>query len=977
MYRLATATTLALLLAACANQEVKPAQTGLSGLLTGGGNANQGMKDGQVAAAAPAASAVKAAPASASAPAPARVASAPAPVRAASAPAASVPGAGAPAAAAPAGPPGGPPPFATVIREAKKIDGFFTAWQKDDKLWLELKPEDFGKPFFLSPKWTSGIGEGGFFGGTMGPYWFNFGGPQVVEFKRVHNQVQLLARNTEYIAQAGTPVARAVASSFSPSLLASTGVASAAHPERKTVLVEANGLFLNDMQGLSMLLQRQYRQGYSFDGRHSVITHVRGKPNLLVVETNNHFFTPSLAVPQPLPPGVPPQAAGPQPTAPKTLPDARSFFIGLHYSLSPLPAEPMAARRADPRIGFFTQNTNDYTSDLVRTPLLRHVTRWRLEKKDPSAELSEPVKPITYWLDRNVPLPYREPITRGVLEWNKAFERIGFKNAIVVKQQPDDADFDTLDTDVASIRWMTNAQPQFGAIGPSHADPRTGEILDADIAFEGVEARSLRTLRTQILAPQSQALWAQVMQARDALNEGMLPGAESHEHGPWCRHGELGAVQWAYASEVLTARGDLDPDGPEARQFVADYLTWTAMHEVGHTLGLRHNFRSSRAFTPEQLNSEAFTRANGLSGSVMEYPAINLALPGRPGGVPFQLALGPYDYWAIEYAYKPLPKETEAQELLRIAERSNQPGLEYATDEDNFIGIDPEALVFDLGSDPLAFARQRLEIARDLMQRQSSRTLSQERDYAVLRRSIGFALFDVGSSAGILARQIGGIRTLRDFPGSGRDPLVPVAAATQRAALDLLAKNYFAADAFPLPPALQRRLAPDFLQRGDSFGINGSGFVPTDFSIANVVLNMQRALLAQLMSDGVAVRILDSKGKFDKPGDAFRLSELYSRLSREIWSELGSPAALRDIAPPRRELQREHVNRVATQLLRPTGASRADARSLMRLEAQKLLQQMQAAAQRPGLLPESKAHLLDSVDTLRQAMDAKLPRVGV
>jgi hypothetical protein len=180
-----------------------------------------------------------------------------------------------------------------------------------------------------------------------------------------------------------------------------------------------------------------------------------------------------------------------------------------------------------------------------------------------------------------------------------------------------------------------------------------------------------------------------------------------------------------------------------------------------------------------------------------------------------------------------------------------------------------------------------------------------------------------------------------------------------------------------VPPAMQRRLAPDFDERIEALS-GGDGPVTTDFSIIELVLGMQRSLLAQLMSDGVAVRLLDSEGKFErtKSGreDAFRLSELYSRLTREVWSELGGSG---DIAAPRRELQREHVNRLSTMLLRPTAVSRADARSLLRVEAQTLLGRINGAVKRPGLSAEARAHLADSADTLTQALQAKLQRAGV
>jgi hypothetical protein len=931
-------------------------------MITGCAMAPQG---GAGAAAGPVKTDVKqaAAPAAAAS-APSAAASAPS----GSAAAAARPPAGA-APAAPPGPPGSPQPFATVIKDAKQTDGLFTVWQKADKVWLELKPEDFDKPFYLSPKIARGIGEMRLFGGSMASSWGRYGRPQIVQFQKVHNQVRLVAVNSSYIAQAGTPEARAVAAAFSPSLLASTAVASAPHPQRKTVLVEANGLFVNDMLGLGMSLSRGFRQGYSFDARHSGIDRVRAKPDLVVLEVTSHYATPNLSVPTPgaAPPGAP------APTTPAGLPDARSMFFGLHYSLGKLPEVPMKPRKADARVGHFTTNVQDFTSDLARTPKQRFANRWRLEKKDPAAALSEPVKPITYWLDKTIPVAYRGAITEGILEWNKAFEKIGFKNAIVVKQQADDADFDTLDLGVASVRWMTNSQPSFGAIGPSHMDPRTGEILDADIGFESLSSRSLRVIRSQVLGKGFTADWGSLLQAADAVREGLLPRGESagHVHGDACLHGDHAAEQMSYALDVLEARGDLDPSSPDVQQFVLDYLKDVTMHEVGHTLGLRHNFRSSRIYSDQQLSDEAFTRANSLAGSVMEYAPINLPRPGQKSGTAWQLALGPYDFWAIEYAYKPIDPKDEAAELQRIASRNAERELAYGTDEDNSLGIDPEALTFDLGDDPVAFAKKRFDIGRDLISRQEGRVLKPEADYSVLRRSVTYAVRDMGRAAGVLARQIGGVRTLRDHPGTGRDPLQPVPAAVQREALEALSRGVMSADSLKLSPALQRKLAPSYEDRTDAvFGDMQP--VETDFSIDAFVTQLRKALLAQLTSDGVANRLLDSVGKLPT-GDAFPVSELYARLRADIWSELASAA---DIAPARRELQREHLNRIASQILRPT-AARSDTRSLMRAEALALQKSLRAAASRSGWSAEVRAHLQDSLDLLSEALAAKMQRAGL
>ncbi len=888
------------------------------------------------------------------------------------------------AAAAAAPRPGQPPAFDSVIKEARKISGPLTVWQKDDKFWLELAESDFGVPLFFAPKLVSGIGESRLFGGLPGGTFGLFSSEQLVEFRRVHNQVQLIARNTEFSARANTPEARSVRAAYSPSLLASTPVASLPHPERKSVLIEVNPLLLSDLPGIGAQLQRSYRQGYGFDARNSAILSARGRADELVFQVQSHYATSSVSLPQG--PSLPGQ---PAPSLPNTLPDVRSMFFTLQYSITRLPAEPMRARAADARLGHFVVTHSDFSDDLARNPRQRFIYRWRLEKKDPAAELSEPVKPVTYWIDRSVPLKYRASITAGILEWNKAFERIGFKDAITVKVQPDDAEFDTLDTQYASVRWMTNAGTSFGAIGPTQVDPRSGEILDADLAIESLSSRGLRTLRGQILntsgshghnasaAQSAQAGWAELLQARDLQREQGTAHATdhaSHQHDADCSYGDFAAEQLSYAVDLLEARGELDAGSPEVEAFVQDYIKDVTMHEVGHTLGLRHNFRASRVYTEQQLADPEFGRANALSGSVMEYAPVNLGLPGEPTPQPFQGTLGPYDYWAIEYAYKPIAPALEAAELKRIASRSGERELAFATDEDNFLGIDPEALQFDLGDDPVAHARKRIDIARDLLQRLETRSLQDGDSYATLRRGVAYALRDVGRATGLLVRQIGGVRTLRDQPGTGRDPIQPVPAAEQRAALDLLASGVFSAQGLGVTPALQRRLAPDYLDRNDALA-SGEFQVATDFSPQQMLSDLQRALLGQLMSDGVAQRLLDSQAKVSAPDQSLRLGELHRRLVQDVWSELDARTDV-DIAPLRRELQREYVQRLSGQLLRPASLGRVDARSLLRQQAQDLLTRLQTAQRRRGLSEEARAHVVDAAQILTESLTAKVVRPG-
>jgi hypothetical protein len=382
----------------------------------------------------------------------------------------------------------------------------------------------------------------------------------------------------------------------------------------------------------------------------------------------------------------------------------------------------------------------------------------------------------------------------------------------------------------------------------------------------------------------------------------------------------------------------------------------------------------------KELADAEFTKTHSLGGSVMDYLPINLSRPGEAVGKAFDTTLGPYDYWAIEYAYKPMAADTtpaqEKAELLRIASRNAEPGLDFGTDEDNYLGVDPASLQGDLGSDPVAYAQKRFAIARDLFARQETRTLKPSEDYAVLRRSVTYALRDATRSAGVLLRQLGGVSTLRDFPGSGRDPMQPVPANVQRAALDTLVDGILAPDSFHVSPALQRRLAPDFLERGDVTA--GGDPVSTDYPVESVMLDLQRQVLAALMSDGLAQRLEDSAPKLDRPALALAPLDVYARLTRSLWSDPANFGAdgRGDIPTRRRELQRDHVNRLAVVLLRTPGGVRVDMRSTLRAEAVALLPRIQAAQRRPGLSEASRLHLADCAETLRVALNAPMQRAG-
>lgn len=847
-------------------------------------------------------------------------------------------------------------PFAVVVKGAQESRGLFSLWQKDDKVWIELAPDQFDHPFFLKSGVNQGIGESRIFGGAMT---HPIGVAQIVVFHKHGETVQLIAKNVKYTAKPGTPEARAVAAGFSDSLLAVAPISSQPHPERKSVLIDANALLLADIPAGASMLERVYRQPYGFDARNSSIGTTRAEAGDVTLEVSAHYALSRLVLPPP------PPAKSSLPSPPITLPDVRSMFIGYHYTFAKLPDVPMHPRPADERLGYFTTERLDFTSDVPRVPVERYANHWRLEKKDPAAALSEPKKPIVFWLDRNIPVRYREPIRQGILEWNKAFERIGFKDAIQVEVQPDDADFDTSDIRHASVRWQTVAKTSYGAIGPSVVDPRTGEILDADIGIDANNIRVVRNLRHEYLPPRKDA-FAAFTEATSG-NAPALSDAES------CDYDDAATQESAFGLSLLEARGDLAPDGPDVDRFVDMYLKAVTMHEIGHTLGLRHNFRASTVYTEAELSDPQFTAAHGISGSVMEYNPWNLAVAGERQGEYTMSTLGPYDYWAIEYAYKPIAPEKEVAELEKIAARSSEPWLAYSTDEDvAYFAVDPAVNQLDLGSDPLAYAKKRLALVHELWERTERLDLAPGESYSVLRRNFTRGLNEAGQGALYASKYIGGLTTLRDHVGSGRQPFTPIDAAKQRAALALLTGEVLSADSFNFSPAFLRRMTISTFDIEDAQEL-GRPAPPLDLSIDQQVLGLQRGVLDTLMSPPIAQRLLNNATKVDDPKSALKLSELYQTLHDAVWSELRSG---QDITLFRRNLQREYAMRVANALVRASESMPADARALLRVDAARLHAELLSASKR-RMSAEAKAHISEMATMLDEAQKAPLVRQAV
>jgi hypothetical protein len=856
----------------------------------------------------------------------------------------------------PAAQAGVPAPFAEVTRDAKRVDGYLPVWTRDDKTWIEIPAALIDQPMFFASSVAGGIGIGGLWPGMMGR-------EHIVSLRRVGNAVQLLALNQYARAPAGTTLARAVRESYSDSLLGSAPLAAAPQGGTNALLVDAAVLLGGDITGTQTTLETLFRLPYALDRSASAIERVRAQPAGLYVTLRNHYAVPKMPAPPVLAAGATPPNPAAQPSPPGSVPDARSLFLAYAYTLAPLPAQPMKPRMADARVGYFTSSFTNFGDDTQEGRRTHFINRWRLEKKDPAEAVSEPREPIRVVLDRNIPEPWRKPLREAAEAWSNAFEKAGFRNALSIEQQPADADWTTTEgVRMLAVRWFAQEGPGSTAVGPSQKDPRTGEILRGAAIIDENRVRVFRA-RSGEAVPR----WAEQTPPATQLSP-------AHDHAN-CNYADIAFEEASFGFDLLVERGLLDPNSPEADRYISDALKNVTMHEIGHALGLRHNFRASVAMTPAQLRDKAYTQANGLSASVMEYNAQNLPLKGEPVADYNMLTLGVYDHWAIEYGYREYASaELEKQELKAVAARSERdPALAYATDQD-LGNYDPMINQRDMSSDPLGFAQRQIRLARELWERTTTRPLAAEEDFTVYRRSLSRVLASMGSSLPFAAKYVGGTLTIRATASANQPLLVPVPAAQQRAALDVVINEIFSSSSFKFDPNVLSRLGVD---HHEPRGATQQG---VDFSLPTAVLTLQRGALDTLMADGLAGRMADAESKVANPRQLLSYSEVQTRLSRAVWSELSASRKGQgsgDIDSLRRNLQREHVRRLAAGLVRASVTTAADVRAVHRQVALQLQSQLKTvvAAKRGSSLVQ--AHLEDSLETLTEALKAPLIKQGV
>lgn len=752
----------------------------------------------------------------------------------------------------------------------------------------------------------------------------------------------------------------------------------------------------------------------------------------------------------------------------------------LHYSVSLIKPTPgYKPRVADPRIGYFTTAYTDLGKYKDTETRIRYINRWHLAKRDSSLSLSPPVKPIRFILEHTVPVRYRRWVAQGVEHWNKAFEKVGFLNAIEVDYQDAQTgrnmDLDPEDVRYNFIRWLNN---DIGtAIGPSRVNPLTGEILDADIiltdgwirhyfsqfseilpavAMEGFNAETLAWLaehpkwdpRVRLANPGKRMEVIREIQ-REAMQplaghpagqvdsrlmgddeyDGLI-GRTSQVNG-LCLAAQGKSIDLALMHMQLALLDDEalakdrkkkkesakkddeedkedeekdkdDKDAEEKKEdskdeekkeeekkpaakketmldgmpesFIGPLLAELVAHEVGHTLGLRHNFKASSIYTLDEINSDDVKGKKPLAASVMDYLPINLRADGKPQGDMTMIGIGPYDEWAIEYGY------TLASDLKPVLARVNEPELVYGTDEETG-GPDPRSRRYDFSKRPLDYANNQMELVRKQRARLVESFVKDGDHWARARYGYDLTLALQTRSVSMMANWLGGAFTSRALKGdknSGR-PVEVVPVEEQRAALKFVIENTFFDDSFGLTPEMLAHLSVEKWLDGGSFS---SAFLDeATYPVHDTIMGIQASALSMIMSPTTLRRIYDNELRIPADQDALTLPDVLSALTDAIWAELDRvpdkkyTARVPLVSSLRRNLQAEHLERLVD--LSIPGDARNEAfkpiANLASFELDRILKQIDKVLKEGGnkLDPYTHSHLAELKEQVEKRRDAQ------
>ena len=633
-------------------------------------------------------------------------------------------------------------PYDKVItKEAKSDPGLFIVHRVDDKLYFEIPRSECGQDLLWVvqiAKTQAGFGYGGT--GVRN---------RVVRWELKDKDI--LLRDVKYTIRADVDdtVKNAVESTSMAPIIATLPVK--AWGKDQSAVIDVTDLFLDDLSEFSAKSQLD---SSGADRKRSFVDETKSFQDNIETKIT---MTYKLNSERPRGDGAPPPPR--RPDAPRRDPSQGAVTVQLHHSMVRLPAAPMRPRRLDQRIGFFSVSFEDYGADDQEVKRAQYITRWRLEKKDPDQAVSEPKKPIVFHVGRGVPEKYRAWVKKGIEAWQPAFEAAGFKNAIVGKYAPteqEDPDWDAEDARYSVINWLPSTIEN--AMGPHVHDPRTGEILEADIILYHNVIKLARD-------------WYFVQASPNDPRAQMLPL----------------------------------PD-----DLMGELLAYVVAHEVGHSLGFPHNMKASSAYTVEELRDAAFTKKNGTEASIMDYGRFNyVAQPGD--GARLIPIVGPYDFFAVEWGYREFKAAEEKARLAEIARRQEK-DVKLRFGDPN-ASVDPSQQTEDLGSDAIKATELGLKNIARVAAFLLDACCKPGENYDLLRNMYGELVDQRNRELMHVANLVGGVNENRLWFGQADQVYAPVAREKQKEAIAFLNEHAFKTPAELIDPALLARLeaggAPD------------------------------------------------------------------------------------------------------------------------------------------------------------------------